>query len=91
MEAVDVTDQMLTAKLVEGKRKKVLSDLQMRISSEEFEKFTTEGFFTVRRSDKLWAGTWSDMIIEQFLICSMKTSGGLTRGQGLTDSVLSRH
>ena len=30
------------------------------------------------------------MTIEQVLMRSMKTSGGLTRGRGLTDSVLSR-
>ena len=49
-----------------------------------------QGFFTVRRSNKLWAGIWTDMTIEQVLMRAMKTNGGLTRGRGLTESVISR-
>jgi hypothetical protein len=44
-----------------------------------------EGFHVVRRSDCLWAGMSVDLIIEQVLMRSMKTSGGLTRGRGLTE------
>ena len=44
-----------------------------------------EGFHVVRRSDRLWAGLSSDLIIEQVLMRSLKTSGGLTRGRGLTE------
>ena len=32
----------------------------------------------VRRSDRLWAGLSTDLVIEQVLMRSMKTSGGLT-------------
>lgn len=39
-----------------------------------------EGFHVVRWSDRLWAGLSVDLIIEQVLVRSMKTSGGLTRG-----------
>jgi hypothetical protein len=39
----------------------------------------------VRRSDRLWAGLSVDLIIEQVLMRSMKTSGGLTRGRGMTE------
>ena len=38
----------------------------------------------VTRSDSHWAGLSSDLIIEQVLVRSMKTSGGLTRGRGMT-------
>jgi len=65
-----------------------MHNLRRRMSNDEYQKFTEEGFFTVRRSDKLWAGVWSDMTIEQVLMRSMKTNGGLTRGRGLTDSVM---
>jgi len=44
-----------------------------------------EGFHVVRRSDRLWAGLSSDLIIEQVLMRSLKTSGGLTRGRGMTE------
>ncbi|XP_041362003.1 uncharacterized protein LOC121377973 [Gigantopelta aegis] len=43
------------------------------------------GMHVVRQSDRLWAGLSSDLIIEQVLMRSMKTSGGLTRGRGMTE------
>jgi hypothetical protein len=39
----------------------------------------------VRRSDRLLTGLSVDLIIEQVLMRSMKTSGGLTRGRGMTE------
>ncbi len=39
----------------------------------------------VRRSDRFWAGLSADLIIELVLMRSMKTSGGLTRGRGMTE------
>lgn len=56
----------------------------------EFKKFCDEGYFTIKRSSKFWCGTWSDMTIEQTLMRSMKTSGGLTSGRGFKSSVLIR-
>ena len=44
-----------------------------------------EGFHVIRRSNRLWAGLPSDLIIEQVLMRSLKTSGGLTRGRGMTE------
>ena len=38
------------------------------------------GLHVVRRSDRHWAGLPSDLVIEQVLMRSMKTSGGLTSG-----------
>ena len=42
-------------------------------------------FHVVRRSDRYCAGLSTDLIIEQVLMRSIKTSGGLTHGKGLTD------
>ena len=42
-----------------------------------------EGYHVIRRSDRYWAGLSSDLIIEQVLMRSVKTSGGLTRGRGV--------
>lgn len=44
-----------------------------------------EGLHVIRRSDRLWAGLSPDLVIEQVLMRSMKTSGGLTRGRGMTE------
>lgn len=43
------------------------------------------GMHVIRRSDRLWAGLSTDLVIEQVLMRSMKTSGGLTRGKGMTE------
>jgi len=52
----------------------------------EYKKLTEQGYFTIRRTNKLWAGIWTDMTIEQILMRSMKTTWDLTRGQELMQS-----
>ncbi|KAL5005113.1 hypothetical protein ScPMuIL_018569 [Solemya velum] len=43
------------------------------------------GHHVLRRSDRYWARLSIDIVIEQVLIRSMKTSKGLTRGRGMTE------
>ncbi len=43
------------------------------------------GFHVVRRSDRYWAGLSTDLVIEQVLMRSIKTNGGLTRGHGMAE------
>ena len=45
-----------------------------------------EGYHVVRRSDRFWAGLSTDLIIEQVLMRSINTHGGLTRGKGMTEN-----
>ena len=52
-----------------------------------YRNFAVNGYHTVRRSDRYWSGLWTDLIIEQVMMRSLKTSGGITRGRGITDSV----
>ena len=56
---------------------------------EVYEAFNSLGYHAVRRSDRYWSGLWSDLVIEQVMMRAIKTSGGLTRGRGMTES--SRH
>ena len=49
--------------------------------SQIFEK----GLHVVRRSDRYWAGLSSDLVIEQVLMRSLKTTAGLTRGRGFDE------
>ena len=49
--------------------------------------FAEHGYHTVRRSDRFWAGIWTDLTIEQVMMRSIKSRGGLTRGRGVTESV----
>ena len=39
-----------------------------------------------RRTDRYWAGLSSDLVIEQGLMRSMKSTGRLTRGRGVCES-----
>ena len=48
-----------------------------------YQKFLA-GFHVVRRSNHSWAGLSSDLVIEQTLMRSLKSTGGLTRGSGMT-------
>jgi len=50
-----------------------------------YESFTN-GNHVIRRSDRYWAGISTDLFIEQVLMRSVKTAGGLTRGRGLTET-----
>ncbi len=49
--------------------------------------FAEQGFHTVRRSSRLWAGLWTDLTIEQVMMRSLKSHGGLTRERGVTETV----
>ena len=52
------------------------------------ERPSDQGLHVVRRSDRFWAGLSPDLVIEQVLMRSMKTSGGLTRRRGMTETQL---
>ncbi|KAL5016490.1 hypothetical protein ScPMuIL_006079, partial [Solemya velum] len=52
---------------------------------EVYERFI-QGLHVVRRSDRFWAGLSTDLVIEQVLMRSLKTSGGLTGGRGMTET-----
>lgn len=55
----------------------------------ELDGFTKDGLFTVRRSDKSWAGVWSDMTIEQMLNRFFETD--MKHGRGVTPGVFARY
>ena len=65
-----------------------MHDLPNKIPPEGYRKITEDGYFTVRRRHEFWSGIWTDMVIEQDLMRAMKSQGGVTRGRGLTESVL---
>ena len=50
------------------------------------EKFSAEGYHTARRCDRFWGGLWKDLMIEQCMMRSIKSRGGLTRGKGMTNT-----
>jgi len=52
---------------------------------EVYESFCN-GHHVIRRSERYWAGLSPDLVIEQVLMRSVKTTGGLTRGRGIGES-----
>ena len=56
----------------------------LRLIVDVYRKFEA-GFHVVRRSNRLWAGLSTDLVIAQVLMRSLKTSGGLTRGHGMSE------
>ena len=53
-----------------------------------YKKFTDDQCHTVRKSDRFWAGLWTNVVIEQSMMLVLKSWGGLTRGHGMTDLVI---
>ena len=45
-----------------------------------------QGNHVIRRSDRYWAGLSPDLVIEQALMRSIKSTGGLTRGPGMDET-----
>jgi len=60
--------------------------LQLTDSHPEMFAFFGSGYHVVRRSDHYWAGLSSNLVIEQTLMRTMKTTGGLPRGRGIAES-----
>jgi len=50
----------------------------------------SSGLCVIRRSDRFWAGLPSDLVIEQALLQTIKSTGGLTRGQGMEEKQRTR-
>lgn len=50
-----------------------------------YQRFHDNGLQVVRRSDEHWAGLSPDLVIEQVLMRGMKSTGGLTRGRGMSE------
>jgi len=50
------------------------------------DKVFEDGLHVVRRSDRFWAGLSTDLFIEQVLMKSIKSTGGLTRGRGMDET-----
>ena len=48
--------------------------------------FFESGYHVIRRSDRYWGGLSTDLVIEQVLMRSIKSTGGLTRGRGMEEA-----
>lgn len=48
------------------------------------------GKFVIRRTNRFWAGLSTDLVIEQVLMRTLKSTGGLTRGRGMEEAQRTR-
>lgn len=69
---------------------KELLELKNKMTPDEYKQFRDMRLFTIRRTNRFWSGTWSDMVIEQSLMRQIKTRGGLIHGRGTTDISLNK-
>ena len=51
-----------------------------------YHQFNEKGFHCIRQKDKFRAGLWTDLVIEQTMMRSIKSLGGLTRGREMDES-----
>ncbi|KAJ8885195.1 hypothetical protein PR048_011391 [Dryococelus australis] len=65
-----------------------MEKLPSRMPPHEYDKFKSEGFFTVQRKNEFWGRVWADLSIDQYLMRTLKTKGVLTRGRGITENTL---
>lgn len=59
---------------------------EQKISPDEYDKFANQDFFTVRRSDKIWSGVFTDQTVKHVFTRSLRDQGGLSHGRGITDN-----
>ena len=58
---------------------------QIHVTYPGLHKHFMNGLHVIRRSDRFWADLSPDLVIEQVLMRSLKTSGSLTRGSGMSE------
>ena len=56
------------------------------MSENDYDHFTKQGYFTIRRTHHFWSGNLTDQTIEQDLMRMLKNAGGMTHGRQITDS-----
>ncbi|KAJ8678207.1 hypothetical protein QAD02_013994 [Eretmocerus hayati] len=56
----------------------------------EYDLYTRQQYFTIRRKNVFYSGNPQDLTIEQVFMRTMKVAGGLTHGRGRSSSVLAR-
>ncbi|CAC5406041.1 unnamed protein product [Mytilus coruscus] len=59
---------------------------RLEIDYPEVYRYFKAGHHVLRRTDRFWSGLSTDQTIEQILMRSVKSSGGLTRGRGMGES-----
>ncbi|KMQ84698.1 hypothetical protein RF55_17292 [Lasius niger] len=67
-----------------------MSNFQQVMTVNEYQKFTENSYFTIRKSNKMTSRNWTDMTIEQTIMRLLKSEGRSTHGRGISDSVLAR-
>ena len=59
--------------------------ISLKVTNASLYESFSNGEFVLRRTDKHWGGLSPDLVIEQVLMRSLKTAGGLTHGRGMAE------
>ncbi len=65
-----------------------MKTVQSVMSEDDYARFSTHGYFTIRRTHHFWSGNFTDQTIEQDLMRMLKSAGGMTHGREITESTL---
>ena len=65
-----------------------MTTVQSVMSEDDYARFSTHGYFTIRRTHHFWSGNFTDQTIEQDLMRMLKSAGGMTHGREITESTL---
>ena len=63
-----------------------MRELPNIMPEQQYKKYKEEGYYTIRRTHRFWAGIFTDQTIEQVVMRPLKAPGGLAHGRGLTNS-----
>ena len=64
--------------------------LPTRMDADALKKYTTGGYWTIRRSNRFWSGNFTDQLIETILMRVLKSRGGVGQGRGVSPSTLAK-
>ena len=60
------------------------------MNAEAYKKYTSDGYWTIRRSNRFWSGNFTDQSIETILMRMLKSRGGMAHGRGVTSSTMAK-
>ena len=58
------------------------------MSENDYDHFTKQGYFTIRRTHHFWSGNFTDQTKDQDLMRMLKSAEGMAHGRQITDSTI---
>ena len=65
-----------------------IKTIKPMMSENDYDHFTKQGYFTIRRTHHFWSGNFTDQTIDQDLMRMLKSAEGMAHGRQITDSTI---